>query len=124
MKNSKVSVIYVEDEPNLAELLKAGLGLFGMKVHPIYCSAEALLAKLGSPEYAEADIMVLDIRLPGLTGLELAKQLRERGDRRPIVVVSAFNRPDQAVLDEIGATFQPKPFDFEAIVSTINALVK
>jgi hypothetical protein len=37
--------------------------------------------------------------------------------------VSAFNRPDQSVLDEIGAIFQPKPFDFGAIVHTIQSLV-
>jgi len=124
MKNGKVVVLYVEDEPNLAELLRAGLGMFGMIVSPIYCSAEELLGKISSTEFTAADIMVLDIRLPGLTGLELAKRLRGQGENRPIVIVSAFNRPDQSVLDEIGATFQPKPFDFQAIVHTIQALVK
>jgi DNA-binding response OmpR family regulator len=124
MKNGKVVVLYVEDEPNLAELLRAGLGMFGMIVSPIYCSAEELLGKISSTEFTAADIMVLDIRLPGLTGLELAKRLRGQGENRPIVIVSAFNRPDQSVLDEIGAIFQPKPFDFQAIVHTIQALVK
>jgi len=124
MKNGKVVVLYLEDEPNLAELLRAGLGMFGMIVNPIYCSAEELLGKISSTEFTAADIMVLDIRLPGLTGLELAKRLRGQGENRPIVIVSAFNRPDQSVLDEIGAIFQPKPFDFQAIVHTIQALVK
>jgi DNA-binding response OmpR family regulator len=124
MKNGKVVVLYVEDEPNLAELLRAGLGMFGMIVSPIYCSAEELLGKISSTEFTAADIMVLDIRLPGLTGLELAKRLRDQSEKRPIVIVSAFNRPDQSVLDEIGATFQPKPFDFQAIVHTIQTLVK
>jgi len=124
MKNGKVVVLYLEDEPNLAELLRAGLGMFGMIVSPIYCSAEELLGKTSSVEFIAADIMVLDIRLPGLTGLELAKRLRDQGEKRPIVIVSAFNRPDQSVLDEIGAIFQPKPFDFQAIVHTIQTLVK
>ena len=124
MASRKIRVLYLEDEPNLAELLRAGLGLFGMIVSPIYCSAEALLAKHDSPEFAAADIMVFDIRLPGLTGIELAKKLRAQGEKRPIVIVSAFNRPDESVLNEIGATFQPKPFDFEAIVRTIQSLVK
>jgi DNA-binding response OmpR family regulator len=83
-----------------------------------------LLGKISSAEFIAADIMVLDIRLPGLTGLELAKKLRGQGERRPLVIVSAYNRPDQSVLDEIGATFQPKPFDFRAIVHTIQMLVK
>jgi DNA-binding response OmpR family regulator len=112
MKDGRVVVLYLEDEPNLAELLRAGLGMFGMIVSPIYCSAEELLGKTSSTEFIAADIMILDIRLPGLTGLELAKRLRDQGEKRPIVIVSAFNRPDQSVLDEIGAIFQPKPFDF------------
>ncbi len=123
MRDGKVVVLYLEDEPNLAELLRAGLGMFGMVVSPIYCSAEELLGKINSTEFTAADIMILDIRLPGLTGLELAKRLRDQGEKRPIVIVSAFNRPDQSILDEIGATFQPKPFDFEAIVHTIQSLV-
>ena len=124
MKHGKVRVLYVEDEPNLAELLRTGLGLFGMIVHPIYCSAEELLGKINSPEYASVDILFLDIRLPGLTGLELAKRLRQQGEKRPVVVVSAFNRPSDSVLEEIGATFRPKPFDFEDIVQTIYSLIK
>jgi two-component system nitrogen regulation response regulator GlnG len=68
--------------------------------------------------------LFLDIRLPGVTGLELARRLRSRGEARPIVIVSAYNRPDSDVLEEIRATFQPKPFDFDEIVHTIQALVK
>jgi DNA-binding response OmpR family regulator len=124
MKDGKVIVLYVEDEPSLAELLRAGLALFGMVVSPIYCSSEELLGKITSSEFAAADILFLDIRLPGLTGLELAKKLRIQGDKRPIVIVSAYNRPDSAVLDEIGAAFQPKPFDFDEIVHTVQTLVK
>ena len=120
----KVRVLYVEDEPSLAELLRAGLALFGMIVNPIYCSAEELLRKVSSSEFAAADLLILDIRLPGVTGLELAKRLRGHGENRPIVVVSAYNRPDSAVLDEIHAAFQPKPFDFDEIVHTIQGLLK
>ncbi len=124
MRDGKTTVLYVEDEPSLTELLRTGLGLFGMIVCPIYCSSEELLSKIGSREYAEADILFLDIRLPGLTGLELARRLRSRGEARPIVIVSAYNRPDSDVLEEIRATFQPKPFNFDEIVHTIQSLVK
>ena len=124
MRDGKTLVLYVEDEPSLAELLRVGLGLFGMIVYPIYCSAEELLSKIGSPEFAEADILFLDIRLPGLTGLELARHLRKNGEARPIVIVSAYNRPDSEVLEEIRAVFQPKPFDFDEIVRTIQSLLR
>lgn len=124
MSDGRVKVLYVEDEPSLTELLRAGLGLFGMVVSPIYCSAEELLGKVHTPEFAAADILFLDIRLPGLTGLELARRLRARGDTRPIVIVSAYNRPEDSVLEELGAAFQPKPFDFDAIAHTIQSLIK
>ncbi len=120
----KIKVLYVEDEPSIAELLRAGLGLFGIMVSPIYCSAEDLLGKINTNDYASADIMFLDIRLPGLTGLDLARKLREGGDRRPIIVVSAYNPPSSEVLHEIDAAFQPKPFDFDAIVHTIYDKLK
>ena len=124
MRDGKTVVLYVEDEPSLTELLRTGLGLFGMMVSPIYCSAEELLSKISTREYAEADILFLDIRLPGLTGLELAKRLRAGGEARPIVIVSAYNRPDGDVLEEIRAAFQPKPFDFDEIVHTIQSLLR
>ncbi len=124
MRDGKTVVLYVEDEPSLAELLRMGLGLFGMIVSPIYCNSEELLSKIGSPEFAGADILFLDIRLPGLTGLELAKHLRADGEARPIVIVSAYNPPDSDVLEEIRAVFQPKPFDFDGIVRTIQSLLK
>jgi two-component system response regulator MprA len=124
VRDGKTVVLYVEDEPSLAELLRTGLGLFGMIVSPIYCNSEELLSKIGSPEFVEADILFLDIRLPGLTGLELARHLRKDGEARPIVIVSAYNRPDSDVLEEIHAVFQPKPFDFGEIVRTVQSLLK
>ena len=124
MRDDKLVVLYVEDEPNLAELLRTGLGLFGMTVSPIYGTAEALLGKINTPEWHSADIFFFDIRLPGMTGLELAKVLREQGENRPFVIVSAYNRPDDALLEELKAAFQPKPFDFQEIVRTIQSLVK
>jgi len=108
MRDGKIAILYVEDEPNIAELLRTGLGLFGMIVSPIYCSAEELLGKISSPEFAKADILFLDIRLPGLTGLELARKLRAQGDSRPIVIVSAFNPPEESVLEEIGRDVPPQ----------------
>lgn len=119
-----VQIVYVEDEPNIAELLKSGLGLFGIAVHPIYMSAEALLESIESVTFQEADIFFFDIRLPGMTGIALAQELRQRGEKRPFVLVSAWPRPEQSLLDEIGAQFLPKPFDFPDVIGTIQRLVE
>ena len=118
-----IRVLYVEDEPNIARLLASGLRLFGIEVKPAFLSAEQLLAKLDSHQFTDASILVFDIRLPGMTGLELAVRLRELGEKRSIILVSAWPTPSKKELAEVNATFLPKPFDFPDVVQTIQNLV-
>lgn len=118
----EITVAYVEDEPSIAQLLSSGLGLFGICVNPIYMSAEELLDNQENPVFTTADILLFDIRLPKMTGMELAAELRARGDKRPLVLVSAWPKPDQETLDSISAAFLPKPFDFPDVVNTLKAL--
>lgn len=120
-----IKVLYVEDEPAIAELLKSGLDLFGMEVSPIYGNAEDAKDQIlsGQAPMAECNILVFDIRLPGMTGLELAESLRKNGEKRPILIVSAYQPPPRQQLESLGAHFMPKPFDFAGIVSKIQELV-
>ena len=120
-----IKVIYVEDEPAIAELLKSGLDLFGIEVSPIYGNAEDAFSQITSESGSikECNMLVFDIRLPGMTGLELAKSLRDAGEKRPILIVSAYQPPPKSELDELDAHFMPKPFDFAGIVNTIQNLV-
>lgn len=122
-KQEKVKVAYVEDEPNIAQLLVSGLGLFGIEVHPIYMSAEELLENMDSLEYTKAHLFFFDIRLPRKTGVELAAELRARGETRPFVLVSAWPAPPRKKLAAIQAEFLSKPFDFPDVVQTIQRLV-
>jgi DNA-binding response OmpR family regulator len=119
-----ISIVYVEDEPSIAQLLSSGLGLFGMKVHPIYMSAEDLLQNLSASEIVEADMFIFDIRLPGMTGLELATRLRQKGETRPMLLVSAWPPPSIELLDSIQASFIAKPFDFADIVAKVQELTQ
>jgi CheY-like chemotaxis protein len=120
--SKKINVLYIEDEPNIAKLLTSGLGLFGISVHPALISGEHFLEQYNAPEYATADILLFDIRLPKMTGLELARQLRQRGETRPIVLVSAWPSPSRDELNEVHAAFLPKPFDFPDVVETVQRL--
>ena len=119
-----ITVIYVEDEPNIAELLSDGLSLFGIKVHPIYSSAEALLEDRSSAALDKADMFFFDIRLPRMNGLELAAHLRQSGEKRPFIMVSAWPPPTKKTLQDIDALFLPKPFSFPDMVQTIHHLAK
>ena len=119
---TNIRILYVEDEPSIAQLLTSGLGLFGMTVNPIYMAAEDFLQNRDNDECKEADVLVFDIRLPRMTGLELANKLREIGEKRPFVLVSAWPAPTQEELERLGAKFLPKPFDFADVVQTIQSL--
>ncbi|MAT98013.1 MAG: hypothetical protein CL608_12780 [Anaerolineaceae bacterium] len=119
-----VKIAYVEDEPSIAQLLVSGLGLFGIEVKPVFMSAEDLLSKVEGPELAQVDLFFFDIRLPKMTGMELAYKLREHGEERPFVLVSAWPPPTEADLKKIGAEFLPKPFDFPDVIQTIQKLTK
>ncbi|MCI0394855.1 MAG: response regulator [Chloroflexi bacterium] len=121
--SEEIKVVYVEDEPSIAKLLSSGLGLFGIQVNPIFMSAEDLLAHTGDAEFGDAQILMFDIRLPKMTGVDLATQLRARGEKRPFVLVSAWPPPSRDKLAEIQAVFLPKPFDFPDVVHTIQKLV-
>jgi DNA-binding response OmpR family regulator len=125
MTDKQIKVLYVEDEPAIAELLKSGLDLFGIEVSPIYGNAEDAYNQIvsGTGPMADAGVLVFDIRLPGMTGLELAGSLRKAGEKRPILIVSAYQPPPRAQLEELGAHFMPKPFDFAGIVNKIQSLV-
>jgi len=122
MADKEIKVLYVEDEPAIAELLKSGLDLFGIEVSPIYGNAEDAFNQIisGQPPMNKANVLVFDIRLPGMTGLELAEKLRIAGEKRPILIVSAYQPPPRAQLEGLQAHFMPKPFDFAAIVSKIQ----
>lgn len=120
-----IKVLYVEDEPAIAELLRSGLELFGMDVSPIYGNAEDAFQMItsGQSPMSECQILVFDIRLPGMTGLDLAAKLRDASEKRPILIVSAYQPPARAQLEAIKASFMPKPFDFAGIVSKIQELL-
>ncbi len=118
-----IRIAYVEDEPSIAELLCQGLSLFGIVVQPICISAEDFIHNFASDRLTDIDMFVFDIRLPKMTGIELAKEIRHRGETRPLLLVSAWPSPDKMDLESINAYFLPKPFNFGDIVSTIQNAV-
>ena len=124
--SESIVVLYVEDEPAIAELLRSGLDLFGITVSPIYGNAEDAFRQIienAEPVIKNCKMLIFDIRLPGMTGLELSAKLREAGETRPILIVSAYQPPPLAQLRELDAAFMPKPFDFAGIVSKIQEMV-
>lgn len=70
------------------------------------------------------DIILLDIMLPGISGLDVCRRLRRAGDRTPILILSALNETDQRVEGlRLGADdYLVKPFDFDELIARLQAL--
>ncbi len=104
-------VLIVEDEPTQAQALALALGSQGCEVTVAHSGEQAL-------EHTGADVLVADVGLPGIDGLELIARLRERGERPRAVVVSG--RPDleacRRALRLGAAEFLTKPVAVERIV--------
>jgi two-component system response regulator FixJ len=107
----------IDDDPAVRESLAMLLKSAGLHSRP-YASARDFLE---SP--APAGCIVSDIRMPGMTGLELLEELKNRRSWLPVILMTAFADVPQAVKAmKLGAVdFIEKPFDDELIVSSVRA---
>jgi two-component system response regulator FixJ len=112
------TIVVVDDDADMNTALKRLLHAAGYQTNT-YASAESFLET--DPE-ASGDCLVLDINLPGLSGLELARQLRGRGIIRPVIFITAYDDPayQQQAKDAGGIVCMTKPFPSQLLLSTIN----
>jgi two-component system response regulator MprA len=120
--NGWVQVLVVDDEPNLLRMLRRGFILAGYSVLAAEDGEEALaLARDHDP-----DVVVLDVMLPELDGLEVARRLRSASRDLPILMLTARGRLDEKLAGfESGADdYLSKPFAFEELLARVGALVR
>ena len=97
-------VLLVEDEDAIADPLAEGLRREGFTVTRAATGAEALAA-------SEGDVVLLDLRLPDIDGLDVCRKIRERSDVPIIVVTARGEEADRVVGLELGADdYVVKPF--------------
>ncbi len=108
----------VEDEDAIAEPLVNGLRREGFDVSRVATGADAL-------EAAAADLVLLDLRLPDLDGLDVCRRLRERS-RVPIIIVTARGEEaDRVVGLELGADdYVVKPYGLRELIARIRAVTR
>jgi two-component system KDP operon response regulator KdpE len=114
-------VLVVDDEPPIRKLLRMGLGTQGYQV------LEAPNAKSTLEMLAEKpDLVILDLGLPDMQGLELLRIIRERDERVPILVLSS--RGDEAAkveaLDHGADDYVTKPFGMDELLARIRAALR
>jgi len=117
-----VRLLVVDDEEQLSAAMRRGLVREGFAVDV----AATGPAALDLAEDGEYDVILLDLMLPGLSGYEVARRLRARGDWTPILVVSAKDGEyDEADALDYGADdFLAKPFSFVVLLARLRALVR
>ena len=118
-----IRVICVDDDPKMASLLPRVLELAGIWVLTVCASAEEMLDMRETATYKEAEVFLIDVRLPKMTGVELARQLRAEGEERPILAMSAWSEEADWRLAEIDVEYLQKPYEFEELERTIKRLV-
>jgi DNA-binding response OmpR family regulator len=114
-------VLVVEDEPDMAELLRLHLGELPAQVHCVHDGLQGLHTARHEGPW---DLIVLDLRLPGLGGLDLCRALREQGDQVPILMLTARGAELDRVLGlELGADdYLTKPFSVLELSARARAL--
>jgi two-component system, OmpR family, response regulator QseB len=111
-----MSVLLVEDDPLLGEGVRHALSREGHSVTWAKDGEEALAAA-ATQTYS---CILLDLRMPQLSGLAVLKRLRAQGDRTPVIIVTASELPGQKIegLDAGADDYLVKPFDLEELLAS------
>jgi two-component system response regulator MprA len=115
-------ILVVDDDRAVRESLRRSLEFNGYQVELASDGAQALEAIIAN----RPDAMVLDVMMPRLDGLEVARRLRSTGDDLPILVLTARDTVSDRVsgLDAGADDYLPKPFALEELLARLRALLR
>lgn len=113
-------ILVVEDDPILSDGLRVGLGMFGVTLDVVANCADGRAA-VASTEF---DAVVLDLMLPDGSGLDLLAELRSRGDRTPVLLLTALDQVSDRIrgLDAGADDYLGKPFDLDELAARVRAI--
>ena len=122
-KGNKGHILVVDDERSMREMLEIFLGREGYEVAGCASAADAMTVMEKGPPF---DLVISDINMPGLTGLDLLRQIHEASPDIPVIMITAYGSPDSAVeAMKLGAVdYITKPFRIEEVKARISAAVE
>ncbi len=117
-------LLLVEDEVSIANFIQEGLSEEGFAVDVAYNGKDGL--RLALDNLDEYDILLLDWMLPGMSGIEICRQVRKENQQLPIIFLTAKDSVDDVVFGlETGANdYLRKPFAFDELLARIRVLLR
>ncbi|ORB84697.1 DNA-binding response regulator [Mycobacterium kansasii] len=117
-----ISVLVVDDEPVLAEMVSMALRYEGWDITTAQDGASAIAAA----RTARPDVVVLDVMLPDMSGLEVLHKLRRENPRLPVLLLTAKDAVEDRIagLTAGGDDYVTKPFSIEEVVLRLRALLR
>jgi len=116
----QIRVLVVDDELFVGELLKEYLSIIGYAVTAVSTGEDALFCVQQSPPH----IVILDIRMPGMGGMEVLKAIKEKNSAIGVIMLSAYGDPE--TVNEalrLGADhYLQKPMNLKHLVETLTSL--
>ena len=118
----KDKVLIVEDEKNIARVLQLELEFEGYAVDIAYTGIDGLI------KYREQkwDLVLLDLMLPGLNGLDVLRRIRATEDETPVILLTAKNNTEDKVTGlDLGANdYITKPFEIEELLARVRSAIR
>lgn len=118
----KKKILVVDDEPSISMLIEFNLKLVGYDVHCVY-DGESVLSVIR--DY-RPDLIVLDLMLPKMNGIQVCRQLRSQNNLVPIVMLTAMHDLSDKIagLDNGADDYMTKPFSPQELISRIQAILR
>lgn len=115
-------ILIAEDEPRIAQFLEKGLRASGYTTEVV----EDGLRAAALARDADFDLLVLDLGLPTMNGMEVLRNVRGRGERLPVIILTAHSGLDSTVESlELGADdYVTKPFRFEELLARVRVRLR
>ena len=128
MVNFPIEILLVDDEPDFVEILSLRLTDDGHHVRTAFSGREALsvLFKSESGDEPPLDVVVLDIKMPGMDGMETLKQIKTKYPNIEVILLTGHGAVDTAVTGLKSGAFDYllKPADYEDLLEKLEAARK
>jgi len=117
----KVAVLAVDDDPNMQRLIQFYLDSAAFTVTTV-SSGRMALHQLETQSF---DLLISDIQMPQMDGIDLVQEIRRNNSDLPVIIVSAFGKSthEQQILDAGADVILEKPFEQQKLLEVINNLL-